>query len=303
MSRFCGCWNVQRGGIIAMGAKMSRRNGRRAATATRDDEMQTGGTELDRVASSGRVDAKPEVPGPDLPVVEQNLNEISFENSDNPADLVLESPPVNDISLNNCLDMTAADSISEPPADVNFSLQVVTTTFEEVVPMPDPPIEEQNLINDDLEISEKSVDPASEPPKTDGDSNTLSIPTAAVVSTVEPPADLNSCKIEISLSDDNPEPLPEHTELNLEIISSKILDDPGQCSHSVSVEIPPEVVPEPPPNPKSDTTYFWCYVCQNSGTNTLPWLLRLKYSKPAMCLKYLFTGSMFCIALGLLVIV
>ncbi|XP_038121473.1 uncharacterized protein LOC119770523 isoform X1 [Culex quinquefasciatus] len=55
MSRFGGCWNVQRGGTIAMGAKMSRRNGRRAATATRDDDMRSGGTELDRVASSGRV--------------------------------------------------------------------------------------------------------------------------------------------------------------------------------------------------------------------------------------------------------
>uniref|UniRef100_A0A8D8C922 (northern house mosquito) hypothetical protein n=1 Tax=Culex pipiens TaxID=7175 RepID=A0A8D8C922_CULPI len=86
-----------------MGAKMSRRKGRKAAAAAEEastvEELATPHTDeadVDRVAGGGRVDGGDDsaggIPEPDPPVLEQNLTDSCLDHSDEPADPVLEAP-------------------------------------------------------------------------------------------------------------------------------------------------------------------------------------------------------------------
>ncbi|KAL1401970.1 hypothetical protein pipiens_001903 [Culex pipiens pipiens] len=89
-----------------MGAKISRRSGRRAAVAVNvvstvgelatPDETRTDETDVDRVAGGGQVDggnaSTGGIPEPDPPVSEQKLTDSCFGQSDEPADPVPEGP-------------------------------------------------------------------------------------------------------------------------------------------------------------------------------------------------------------------
>ncbi|KAL1396587.1 hypothetical protein pipiens_010424 [Culex pipiens pipiens] len=88
---------------IRMGAKMSRRKGRKAAAAAEEagtvEELatpRTDETDVDRVAGGGRVDGGTDsaggIPEPDPPVLEQNLTDSCLDHSDEPADPVPEAP-------------------------------------------------------------------------------------------------------------------------------------------------------------------------------------------------------------------
>ncbi|KAL1395929.1 hypothetical protein pipiens_001261 [Culex pipiens pipiens] len=98
-----------------MGAKMSRRNGRKAAAAVESastagevatppievvatPEMRTENANVDRVAGGGRVDGGNSstggIPEPDPPVSEPNLTDSCFGHSVEPADPVPESPMI-----------------------------------------------------------------------------------------------------------------------------------------------------------------------------------------------------------------
>ncbi|KAL9694291.1 hypothetical protein quinque_013576 [Culex quinquefasciatus] len=80
-----------------MGAKMSRRSGRKAVNvASTVGELATDETDVDRVAGGGRVDggntSTGGIPEPDPPVSEQKLTDFCFGQSDEPADPVPEGP-------------------------------------------------------------------------------------------------------------------------------------------------------------------------------------------------------------------
>ncbi|XP_039440375.1 uncharacterized protein LOC120421232 isoform X2 [Culex pipiens pallens] len=311
-----------------MGAKMSRRKGRKAAAAAEEastvEELATPRTDeadVDRVAGGGRVDGGDDsaggIPEPDPPVLEQNLTDSCFDHSDEPADPVPEAPVVIEIPfpLNNSLDNTAAVPIPEPPVDQNSTLNDLSISggiegqIDEitVAPIPDPPVTEQNLNDDSLENSERPVDPVEE--STVIDSVECSEPTTAA-SILEPPAERYVRKISL-------EEVPEQPNLKVFPNSKKSVrfSDEAQVQeftveessiptfYTVLVKDSPESVPELPILNSKQVKYFWCYTCQNSRTNSLPWLLRLRYSKFSMWLRHLFCGSMFCAVIGLLVFV
>ncbi|XP_039450034.1 titin homolog [Culex pipiens pallens] len=326
-----------------MGAKMSRRNGRKVAavmeSASTAGEVATPtievvatpvmGTEnanVDRVAGDGRVDggnsSTGAIPEPDPPVSEPNLTDSCFGHSVEPADPVPESPMVNAISLNNLSDNTAAAPVTEPPVDQNYSLTNLTISGVDqcqnetvtVVPMPDPPVE---ILTDDLPFEyERPVDSVPESPVINLALAEHSEPPAAA-SFVEPPAEPNACNVDFLISEPSEGvPAPQNSNISLNSKKSVRFTDFAQVKefsgsesfvptlYSVLVKDPPETVPELPPLNSKETTYFWCYsCCQNSSTNTLPWLLRLRYSKFAMWLRSLFCGSMCCAVIGLIVFV
>ncbi|KAL9698176.1 hypothetical protein quinque_001617 [Culex quinquefasciatus] len=81
-----------------MGAKMSRRKGRKAAAAAEEatPEIQVDETDVDRVAGGGRVDVGIDLAGgasePDPPVSETKFIDSCFGHSIEPADSVPEAP-------------------------------------------------------------------------------------------------------------------------------------------------------------------------------------------------------------------
>ncbi|KAL1378533.1 hypothetical protein pipiens_001471 [Culex pipiens pipiens] len=85
-----------------MGAKMSRRSGRKAAAAVNVAstvrELATDETDVDRVAGGGRVNGENAsaggIPEPDPPVSEQKLTDSCFGQSNEPADPVPEGPMI-----------------------------------------------------------------------------------------------------------------------------------------------------------------------------------------------------------------
>ncbi|XP_052567100.1 uncharacterized protein LOC128093619 [Culex pipiens pallens] len=308
-----------------MGAKMSRRKGRKAAAAAEEagtaEELATPRTDeadVDRVAGGERVDggndSAGEIPEPDPPVLEQNLTDSCFDHSDEPADPVPEAPVVIEIpySLNNSLDNATAVPIPEPPADQNSTLNDLSISggiegqIDEitVVPIPDPSVTEQNLNDDPLVNSERPVDPVEE--STVIDSVECSEPTASIL---EPP---ERYVRKICL-----EEVPEQPNLKVFSNSKKnvrfsdeaqvqeytVLESSIPKQYSIPVKDFPESVPELPILNSKQIKYFWCYTCQNSRTNSLPWLLRLRYSKFSMWLRHLFCGSMCCAVICLLVFV
>ncbi|XP_039439738.1 uncharacterized protein LOC120420710 [Culex pipiens pallens] len=312
-----------------MGAKMSRRSGRKAAAAVNvastvgelatPDETRPDETDVDRVAGGGRVNggnaSTGGIPEPDPPVSEQKLTDSCFGQSDEPADPVPEGPMVNDILSNDFLDITTAVPIPEPLVDPNFPLTILTVSGTiqgqnetvSLVPVPDPPVEEQILTDDVLIDLERPVDPVPESPETNA--APLSEPSAAASSS-EPPAEPNACEINFPFSETlEGVPEPENSKKNVNfsdfvlVYEYAVWDFSNPTVYSVLVKDPVETVPELPPLNSNQIKYFWCHSCQNYGRNTLPWLLRLKYSKFAMWLRHLFCASMCCAVIGLIVFV
>ncbi|XP_038119427.1 uncharacterized protein LOC119769814 [Culex quinquefasciatus] len=295
-----------------MGAKMSRRTGRKAAAAAKEatPEIPVDETYVDRVAGGGRVDGGNDLAGgtpePDPPVSEQNLTGFCFDHSVEPADPVLEAPVVIEIPLNNSLDNATAVPIPEPLVDQNSSLTNLTISrgiegqidVISVVPIPDPPVTEQNLNDDSLKNSERPVDPVAE---------------STVIDSVEfskPRRERYVRKINLSISDTSVG-VPERQNSKKSVQFSDLAqvkeftasESSIPILYSLLVKDPPTTVPELSPQNSKQIKYFWCYTCQNFGTNSLPWLLRLRYSKLSMYLRHLFCGSMCCAVICLLVFV
>ncbi|XP_039447487.1 uncharacterized protein LOC120426779 [Culex pipiens pallens] len=258
------------------------------------------------------------VPIPDPPVSDRKFIDSCFDHSVEPADPVAESPTVIEISINNDSANATVVPIPEPPVDPNFSMTlsgVCQGKIDEitVVPIPDPPVTEQNSIDYPLVESKKPVDLVEESPVID--SVAFSVPNAAA-STLEPRAERYVRKIDLSISDSS-EGVPEPRNLKTSQNSKKSarFSDLAQVKeftvsessiptlYSVPVKGCPETVPELPPQNSNAVKYFWCYTCQNSRTNSLPWLLRLRYSKLSMYLRHLFCSSMFCAVICLVVFV
>ncbi|XP_052562396.1 uncharacterized protein LOC128092511 [Culex pipiens pallens] len=269
--------------------------------------------------SQGQIDEV--VPIPDPPVPETKFIDSCFDHSVGPADPVAESPTVIEISINNVSATATVVPIPEPPVDPNFSMTNLSLSgvcqgkIDEItaIPIPDPPVTEQNSIVNPLVDSERPVDLVEESPVID--SVAFSESTAAV-STLKPRAERYVRKTDLSFSDSS-EGIPEPSNLNISLNSKKSarFSDLAQIKEFTVSEssIPtlylvplkgcPETVPELPPQNSNEVKYFWCYTCQNSRTNSLPWLLRLRYSKFSMWLRHLFCGSMFCAVISLVVFV
>ncbi|XP_038118048.1 uncharacterized protein LOC119769485 isoform X2 [Culex quinquefasciatus] len=258
------------------------------------------------------------VPILDSPVPETKFIDSCFDQSVEPADPVAESPTVIEISINNVSANATVVPIPEPPVDQNFLMTlsgVCQGKIDEItaVPIPDPPVTEQNSFDNPLVDSERPVDLVEE--STVIDSVACSEPTAAA-STLEPRAERYVRKFDLSISDSS-EGVPEPRNLKTSQNSKKSarFSDLAQVKeftvsessiptlYSVPVKGCPETVPELPPQNSNEVKYFWCYTCQNSRTNSLPWLLRLRYSKLSMYLRHLFCSSMFCAVICLVVLV
>ncbi|XP_052566390.1 uncharacterized protein LOC120412959 [Culex pipiens pallens] len=247
----------------------------------------------------GQIDGITVVPIPDPPVPEQNLTDFCFDHSVEPADPVAESPTVIDISINNFSDNATVVPISEPPVGQNFSLTNLTISglcqdqIDEitVVPIPDPPVTEQNLNNDPLVDSERPVDLVEESPVVDS------------VEFSKPTSERYVRKINLSISDTSvgvPEPRNSKKSVRFSDLAQVKEFTASESSIPILYSL---LVKDPPTQNSKHITYFWCYSCQNSRTNSLPWLLRLRYSKFSMYLRHLFCSSMICAVICLVVFV